>query len=205
MGYAAFYADCCHEVKPVTSGYRICLVYNLIQEQPGKKIILESSRKNTELFSALFNKYTRQYPKNQYIILLGHQYTPENFSFESLKLHDRFKAEILIKTAENLGYYSKLCLVTSYLSGPPSIDDYYDNDVENDIIDINEVYDSRLEIETFAINGIPPLKNVSFIKEDLISSFPLDEDEPIEKDNTGQLWPGHYVLVSLRGYYALAT
>ena len=27
--YAAFYADCQHEIKPVTAGYRICLVYNL--------------------------------------------------------------------------------------------------------------------------------------------------------------------------------
>lgn len=24
---AAFYADCDHEIKPLTSGYRICLVY----------------------------------------------------------------------------------------------------------------------------------------------------------------------------------
>jgi hypothetical protein len=27
--YAAFYADCEHEVKPLTSGHRLCLVYNL--------------------------------------------------------------------------------------------------------------------------------------------------------------------------------
>ena len=29
LQYAAFYADCEHEVRPVTDGYRICLVYNL--------------------------------------------------------------------------------------------------------------------------------------------------------------------------------
>jgi hypothetical protein len=28
--YAAFYGDCAHEVKPVTSGYRLCLTYNLV-------------------------------------------------------------------------------------------------------------------------------------------------------------------------------
>ena len=33
---AAFYADCEHEVRPVTSGYRVCLVYNLIQQRPAK-------------------------------------------------------------------------------------------------------------------------------------------------------------------------
>ncbi len=26
MPYAAMYADCEHEIKPVTSGYRVCLV-----------------------------------------------------------------------------------------------------------------------------------------------------------------------------------
>ena len=27
--FVAFYADCYHEVTPITSGYRICLIYNL--------------------------------------------------------------------------------------------------------------------------------------------------------------------------------
>ena len=28
--YAAFYADCQHEIKPVTKGCRLCLIYNLM-------------------------------------------------------------------------------------------------------------------------------------------------------------------------------
>ena len=28
--FAAFYGDCQHEVKPVTKGYRLCLMYNLL-------------------------------------------------------------------------------------------------------------------------------------------------------------------------------
>ncbi len=32
--YAAFYADCQHEVKPLLSGYRLCLTYNLVLAQP---------------------------------------------------------------------------------------------------------------------------------------------------------------------------
>ena len=27
--YAAFYADCEHEIRPLRKGYRLCLVYNL--------------------------------------------------------------------------------------------------------------------------------------------------------------------------------
>jgi hypothetical protein len=35
MHYAAFYADCEHELRPVKSGYRVCLVYNLVHVGDG--------------------------------------------------------------------------------------------------------------------------------------------------------------------------
>lgn len=40
MPYAAFYADCEHEIKPITSGYRVCLVYNLVQQKAAAAIKL---------------------------------------------------------------------------------------------------------------------------------------------------------------------
>lgn len=36
LKFAAFYADCEHEVRPVTEGHRVCLVYSLIQLPSGK-------------------------------------------------------------------------------------------------------------------------------------------------------------------------
>jgi hypothetical protein len=36
LSFAAFYADCEHEVRPITEGNRVCLVYNLILEQRSK-------------------------------------------------------------------------------------------------------------------------------------------------------------------------
>ena len=33
--YAAFYADCEHEILPVTDGHRVCLVYNLMLQEGG--------------------------------------------------------------------------------------------------------------------------------------------------------------------------
>ena len=32
INFAAFYADCEHEVRPIREGHRVCLVYNLIQK-----------------------------------------------------------------------------------------------------------------------------------------------------------------------------
>ena len=38
VSYAAFFADCEHEVKPVTSGNRVCLVFNLLR--PLKEVLV---------------------------------------------------------------------------------------------------------------------------------------------------------------------
>ena len=35
FNYAAFFADCQHELHAVTKGYRLCLVYNLIHSGSG--------------------------------------------------------------------------------------------------------------------------------------------------------------------------
>ena len=42
--YCAFYADCTHEIKPLTSGYRVVVVYNLIQEAGKEKLKLEPKK-----------------------------------------------------------------------------------------------------------------------------------------------------------------
>jgi predicted 2-oxoglutarate/Fe(II)-dependent dioxygenase YbiX len=36
VAFAAFYADCLHEVLPVTTGYRVTLVYNLLRRGKGQ-------------------------------------------------------------------------------------------------------------------------------------------------------------------------
>jgi predicted 2-oxoglutarate/Fe(II)-dependent dioxygenase YbiX len=38
--FVAFYADCYHEVKPITAGYRLCLVYNLTITNRKKQPVL---------------------------------------------------------------------------------------------------------------------------------------------------------------------
>ena len=37
LTFAAFYADCEHEVKPITHGTRVCLTYNLSLAEKSKK------------------------------------------------------------------------------------------------------------------------------------------------------------------------
>lgn len=199
--YAAFYADCEHEIKPITSGYRVCLVYNLVQAKSNEKIQLSHLGGHIERLVKVIKtcEEDKDIPK---IVLLGHQYTPSNFTMQALKLNDRPKAEALLQAAENAGFYAKLGLVTSYQSGELEVEynnssrygrrrSYYDDD-EYDSDDeltengtMGEVYDESLEIEHWMEEGIPPLRNISFEKEDLISEIILNEGEPEEKEAEG--------------------
>lgn len=186
INYVAFYADCEHQVKPVTSGYRISLVYNLVQQKSGKTIAPSSIENHADALAKILIEHQAGDGAKPAIILLGHQYTPENFSADALKLNDRPKAAALIKAAQKAGYYSKLCLVTSYLSGAPDYD--YDEDDEN--ATMSEVYEEELSIEHWDKSDIPFLSNITFEADDLITSFPLNEGEPVMKENTGYM--GNY-------------
>lgn len=42
--FTAFYADCKHEIQPLTSGYRIALVYNLINTNPHLHLVTPGVR-----------------------------------------------------------------------------------------------------------------------------------------------------------------
>ena len=184
ISYAAFYADCDHEIKPVSAGYRVCLVYNLIREKAGKKIEPATVEKHATQLAKIIEEHEQPGNIKPCIVLLGHQYTPEDFSEQSLKLNDRYKADILFSAAQKLGFYAKMCLVTSYLSGMP------ENDDEDEDAAMEEVFDESLNIEHWAKSEVPALSTLDFQEEDLIASFALKDDEPIIKESTGYM--GNY-------------
>ena len=198
INFAAFYADCDHEVKPLESGYRICLVYNLVQKKTGAKIELQSVNRHADKLAGVLAKNPREKP---YIILLGHQYTPANFAYERLKLNDRCKAEALLRAAKNLGFYAKLCLITSFKEGLPADSGYYGYEevAGDDDAEMVEVFDEWLDIEHWDQNELPVLGSVKFEEDDLITSFSLDEDEPIVKESTGYM--GNYGPDLLHWYH----
>ncbi|HEX5151650.1 MAG TPA: 2OG-Fe(II) oxygenase, partial [Parafilimonas sp.] len=187
--YAAFYADCEHEIKPLVSGYRICLVYNLIQDEAGKKIQAEPLGKHVKQLAAILKNDEENDSAIPKIILLGHQYTPENFSMKSLKLNDRTRAEALLSASELAGYYAKMCLVTSYKAGSPAWGGGYDDEPDEDTA-MEEVYDETLNIEHWMNDGAPPLRNIQFEEKDLLAAFHINDDEPIVKESTGYM--GNY-------------
>ena len=76
LQYAAFYADCKHEVRPVTNGYRVCLVYNLTtggrQKQPAAPEFSSSVESVVQAIEAIFEEDDQ---RDMIIVPLMHQYT----------------------------------------------------------------------------------------------------------------------------------
>ena len=82
LSFVAFYADCRHEVKPVTSGYRVTLTFNLLADgeadAQGSGLAADLARCLTEHFATpAAPRYGRTDldPPNRLVYLLDHEYT----------------------------------------------------------------------------------------------------------------------------------
>lgn len=117
--YAAFYADCRHEITPVLSGYRVCLIYNLAldraEEQPSAP---RSSPAITAAAAMLRELFADQsVDRNKIVIPLEHQYTEAGLDPAALKGADRARVEVLSRAAASLDYDCSLALVTHWQTG----------------------------------------------------------------------------------------
>ena len=74
--YAAFYADCRHELKKVTSGHRLCLVYNLVKVSGYG---LPTAADNCGTLKRLKNAarcWEQEDSDEKIVYMLEHSYTP---------------------------------------------------------------------------------------------------------------------------------
>jgi len=129
LSYAAFYADCEHEVLPVRQGNRVCLIYNLIHKRSkGRSGILtapEYEHPITEAAAILdrFLKAPDAPPKMAW--LLDHQYSPAGLSFSALKGSDAANARVLVQAAARAQCTAYLGIVHIGESGAAEPDDDY--------------------------------------------------------------------------------
>ncbi|HMQ63849.1 MAG TPA: hypothetical protein PKE06_24410, partial [Flavilitoribacter sp.] len=131
-------------------------------------------------------------------ILLGHQYTPANFSLSQLKLNDRPRAEALMAAAGQAGYFAALGLVTLYRSGElEGRDDYYygygrrnrryydDDEDDSGEGTMGEIFEEYTTIEHWGTADVPGLGELHIREEDILSTFEMGEEDPIEQEEEG--------------------
>jgi predicted 2-oxoglutarate/Fe(II)-dependent dioxygenase YbiX len=122
-GFLAFYADCVHEVLPITSGCRLTLVYNLLRPGRGAEPTPPSYTSEQGHLAALLRRWSGQKAEagdtspEKLIYPLEHSYTLESLSFEALKGADAAKAATLLAAAGAAGCDLYLALVSIEESG----------------------------------------------------------------------------------------
>jgi hypothetical protein len=97
LTFVAFYADCRHHVRPVTSGYRVVLTYNLLLE--GDTVAAAAGRADPGLTAELANCLTEHFgdshEPSRLVYLLDHEYTQHGLSWARLKGDDASRAAMV--------------------------------------------------------------------------------------------------------------
>ena len=103
--YAAFYADCEHEILPVTDGHRVCLVYNLmLQDESDTPLKAPDYGAEIDLIAAELGARCRDPGASGKLIwLLEHDYSAAGLSFGTLKNVDAAIGRVLMAAAERAG------------------------------------------------------------------------------------------------------
>jgi len=103
--FAAFYADCLHEVAPVRSGRRLTLVYNLIRRTADAAPEPPNHEGERDRLTTILRQWrdddipADEESPAKVIYLLEHAYTQESLSFGTLKGADAGRAVTLVTAA----------------------------------------------------------------------------------------------------------
>lgn len=129
LRYAAFYADCEHEVLPIRSGNRVCLVYNLLHRSRGagkaaRKIEAPDNGPAAKQAAGLLEHEFSDSGAAKLVWLLEHQYSPAGLTFAGLKGADAARVAVLLKAAAPANCVAHLAIVHIEESGiaEPSYD-----------------------------------------------------------------------------------
>lgn len=164
LALAAFYADCRHEVKPVKTGNRITLTFNLLvggdtRQSPVDTAVDDVVRHLTDHFATPAAKMFSRAPAaapDRLVYLLDHEYTERGLSWQRLKGGDAARAALLRAAAEQNDCRVMLALTEiketwdaypEHQSGGWGRRWYYDWDEDEDEDDVDtDEYDGGYEL-----------------------------------------------------------
>ena len=147
--YLAWYADVTHEIQPITSGYRLVLVYNLIKAPGGcgpSASSLATQRRELTSIIKDWNDASNagdKYVPEALMYKLDHKYTDANISLQALKGLDKVKADYLKEACAEVGLCFYLASMQFEREGgcDEDEDEYDDEDDDEDDEDEDEAED----------------------------------------------------------------
>jgi predicted 2-oxoglutarate/Fe(II)-dependent dioxygenase YbiX len=207
--WAAFYADCVHEVLPVTSGCRLVLDYNLLRKRKGRLPRPPSYERETAAIGQLLRHcWDAKAPASddrpiKLVYPLEHAYTPAELSFVALKGADAAAAGVLVAAAREAACDVHAALLRLEESGAaeytgysgsrhyrryPEDDD--DDDDSCDEFEVAEIFDRALTLshwrrpdDSAAALGVLPFTDAEVCPGDALQD--MDPDEQHFEEATG--------------------
>jgi 2OG-Fe(II) oxygenase superfamily len=194
--FAAFYADCEHEVRPLRKGYRLCLVYNLTLAKSKKSITAPRDSEHIARIIPLLREWSEDDTIRKLAITLDHQYTKDGLAWDKLKGVDRVKARVLAEAARQVNCKAYLALLTFWESGSAEDDGgygygghrrWYDEDEEDDddggLHEMGEVFESSLSAEHWSDSAghSLPIGELSVEEDELLDPESIRDVKPEEE------------------------
>ena len=156
LTFVAFYADCRHEVRPVRSGHRLSLTFNLLLTGDSSATSPAPASQVAMVADVLAQHFQE---RNRLVYLLDHQYTERALHWQRLKGADAAQVAVLRKAAEAMDCDLALALAEihetwdaepAYGSGSSwSFGDFDDEDeadvIPSDLIEDEIVLDTWLD------------------------------------------------------------
>ncbi len=205
IAFAAFYADCVHEVLPVTEGYRLALVYNLVRSGRGALPEPPHYAAQENAVAGLLRQWTEALRSpggdepQKLIYPLEHAYTSAELSFQALKGADDGIARVVAAAAPRAGCDVHLALVSIEEDGSAEHTSYsgsrrgwsrHDDDGDDDGFEVIEIDNRKVSASAWRRpDGEPsPLTEIP-VEDDEVSpptAFEgLDPDEQHFHEATG--------------------
>lgn len=133
--HAAFYADCEHEIRPVTDGYRVALVYNLIRRKQARVAASAPDHRDAvaPLAAELGKRFREMDAGGKLVWVLEHDYSEAGLSFDTLKNVDQAVADVVTAAAgeADCGVFAAI-LHAEQTDAVMVYDDVYDDDDPNE-------------------------------------------------------------------------
>jgi hypothetical protein len=150
--YTAFYADCKHEIEPVTNGHRLCLIYNLVYTRGTGMPPIASRTKHLSSLRKTCAKWVRNYDNypSKLIYILEHQYSTHGLKFKNLKGQDALIADLMLHANKEGIFKVFLAMLEKHENGHGS-NGYREENVMEDELETDYKLEEMIDIDDNAL------------------------------------------------------
>ena len=188
LAWAAFYADCLHEIEPVCDGFRLSLVFNLClrpdaadlpRQAPDHSGPIEAIARELALWRDAAERPAKL------VWILEHDYSEAGLSFAALKNADAAIGSVLQEAAARAGFELFAAILHVEETGSPD-EAFYEHygwgrhGEDRDDIEMDEVFDSFHWLEGWADpqGGQPAFGSLPLRDGELLPEGALDDAAP---------------------------